>query len=245
MKPPIAISVVVPAYNEEKLIGKCLDSLTHQDFKLPYEIIVVDNNSTDRTAAIARQFNVSVVSEVCQNVVAARQKGSNVAHGKIVASVDCDATYPANWLRLVYETFVSNPKIVAVAGTPVLEKNPLWAFWWYKAGFMCVNFLYQLTGQVIYIGAYNFAFNRKVFTEIGGYHTYLDAGGDEFDLLRRLKHVGKVVFNPELTMRLSARRYRQGFLKSMLVDGFYYYQLNYTLARIFKQTFIRMPPVRE
>ncbi len=244
MKRNVAISIVVPAYNEEKLIDRCLTSLLSQDFNLPYEIIVVDNNSTDQTSAIAQKYNVRIIQESRQGVVFARQKGLTCAVGKIVASVDCDATYPNSWLAILYESFYDS-HTVAVAGTPTMEANPYWAYFWYKSCFYVIKSVYGLTGYLVYVGAYNFAFRRQTFLDLGGYRTYLDAGGDELDPLSRLRICGKVMFNPKLKMKISARRYRQGFFKSMLIDGIYYYYVSYLLAKIFKHTSIRNHPIRE
>ena len=101
MKPTIAISVVIPAYNEEQLLSKCLKSLTNQDFHLPFEIIVVDNNSRDKSNAIAQSFGVKVIKETNQGVVWARQKGLLQAQGEIIAQADADCYYPSNWLSLI------------------------------------------------------------------------------------------------------------------------------------------------
>jgi glycosyltransferase involved in cell wall biosynthesis len=69
-----AISVIIPAFNEEEFLGNCLLSLKKQDFK-DFEIIVVDNNSTDKTGEIAKKFGVILVSEKNQGVAFARNIG--------------------------------------------------------------------------------------------------------------------------------------------------------------------------
>ncbi|MEK7165261.1 MAG: glycosyltransferase family A protein, partial [Patescibacteria group bacterium] len=104
-----AISIVVPAYNEEKLIGRCLASLKNQDFSGLYEIIVVNNNSVDKTEEIARTFNVRVITESMQSVVAARDRGLRAARGDIVVGADCDCVYPPHWLKTIYAEF-ADPK---------------------------------------------------------------------------------------------------------------------------------------
>ncbi len=84
------ISVVVPAFNEEKFIGRCLEALKRQDFSEKYEIIVVDNNSTDKTAQIAKRMGVKVVSEKKQGDVFALRKGCSEAQGEIIAITDAE-----------------------------------------------------------------------------------------------------------------------------------------------------------
>lgn len=243
MKSTIAISVVVPAYNEEKLIARCLESLKAQRFSQPFEIIVVNNNSRDKTEEIARALGTIVVRETIQGVVAARQRGLHVAKGLVVAGADCDCIYPPNWLANLFSYF-NDPQVVAVGGPVEAEKNPYWGYLMYKFGFWINYQIYRLTGYVIYFGAFNFAFRRQTFLDIGGYHTYLDFGGDEWEPLFRLRKVGKVIFDPNLRIHLSLRRYRVGFVKFIVVHLLYYYSLNYILATVYPQSPLVLPPRR-
>ena len=243
-KSPI-VSVIVPAYNEEKLLGACLRSLTAQKCSIAYEIIVVDNNSTDKTAAIARSFQqVKVLYESTPNVVAARQKGLEAARGEIVACADSDSRYPTNWVTTIYDLFKKNLAVVGIAGPAEPETNPYWAYFLLRVSFQVIELIYRLTGRVVYAGAFNFAFRKNVFLKIGGYRTYLEHGGDEFDVLNRLQKIGKVMFAPQLTMTLSTRCYRIGFMKWLFVETLYYYVLNYFLASIFKRQIIHPKLVR-
>jgi len=88
------ISIIVPAYNEEKYLPKCLWALTHQDFKLPYEIIVVDNNSADKTKKIAKKFGARVVFEKKKGLLKARDKGIKSARAELIAITDADTLVP-------------------------------------------------------------------------------------------------------------------------------------------------------
>ena len=97
----LRFSVVVPAYNEEGFLAETLRSLRHQDYDGAYEIVVVDNNSTDATAEIAGSFGVRVVSELEPGVCQARQRGLSEARGEIVVSVDADTLYPPDWLSRI------------------------------------------------------------------------------------------------------------------------------------------------
>jgi glycosyltransferase involved in cell wall biosynthesis len=83
MKP--IISVIVPAYNEEKCLPKCLEALKKQTFQKPFEVIVVDNCSTDKTTEIAGAFNVRIVSENRKGQVFAKNSGVHAAQAPIVA----------------------------------------------------------------------------------------------------------------------------------------------------------------
>jgi glycosyltransferase involved in cell wall biosynthesis len=108
------ISVVVPAYNEEAYIEACLESLLQQEV-MPDEIIVVDNNSTDGTAALARKFPVRVITEKEQGMIPARNRGFNEAQYEIIAQTDADTILPTDWLKKIKENF-ADKKVVAVSG---------------------------------------------------------------------------------------------------------------------------------
>lgn len=91
------VSVVIPALNEEKNIGKCLESLKNQKEK-PYEIIVVDNSCKDKTAQIAKSFGVKVIKEKKLGISYARNAGFNAAKGDIIARIDADTVAPTDWI---------------------------------------------------------------------------------------------------------------------------------------------------
>ncbi len=103
----LTISVVIPAYNEENYIGKALESLQKQTVA-PYEIIVADNNSTDKTAEIARNFGATVVREEKQGFTPARNRGFNEAQGDIIARIDADTIVPPNWIEIIYQNFTNH-----------------------------------------------------------------------------------------------------------------------------------------
>src|SRR3989304_4870044 len=110
------ISVVIPAYNEERNLPKCLSSLRNQTFP-HFEIIVVDNNSWDKTAEIARLFGARVVYETIQGMTPARERGFREAKGPIIARTDADTILTPNWLYQIYREFQKDPSLSAVTGS--------------------------------------------------------------------------------------------------------------------------------
>lgn len=112
----LAISLVVPAYNEENHLAACLEAATRQH--IPFsEIIVVDNNSSDDTAAIGRRFEkVTLLHESRQGVVFARDRGFNAARGSIIARIDADTILPSDWTTQLQTIFADN-KVDAVSGS--------------------------------------------------------------------------------------------------------------------------------
>ncbi|MEK7539908.1 MAG: glycosyltransferase family A protein, partial [Patescibacteria group bacterium] len=111
------VSVVVPAHNEEGRLGMTLDLLKRQTYpRDKFEIIVVDNNSTDRTAEVARAAGARVITEPHPGVAWAREAGWKVATGEIVLSTDADVQPPENWMEQVVHKFSTHPELVGLTG---------------------------------------------------------------------------------------------------------------------------------
>jgi len=110
------LSLVIPAYNEEAHIARCLDAIARQTVP-PDEVIVVNNNSTDRTVAITALYPfVRLVSEKRQGIVYARNCGFNGARGSILGRIDADTILPATWVQDVKQ-FYADPDRAASALT--------------------------------------------------------------------------------------------------------------------------------
>ena len=235
-------SVVIPAHNEARYLGDCLRSLAAQDFDGDYEVLVVDNASTDSSVEIAQSFDAAVVREGRLGVCFARQAGTLVASGEIVVSTDADTTFPGDWLRRIDAVFHQNPAVVAVAGPCRYVGGPSWAWLYPRILFGFVHAFSWLTGRVCYVTATNLAFRQSAWD---GYDTAMTQGGDELDALRRLRARGQVVFDPGNATSTSARRLHRGLAYSVVVTFLYYYVLAYWMNRVAGRTMIgTAPPVR-
>jgi len=117
------VSVVIPAYNEGEFLGKCLDSLKRQTIK-PFEIIVVDNNSADDTAAIAKKYSAKIVVEKKQGMIFARNRGYDEASGDIIARTDADTILPPDWVEKIDKNFTQN-ELAGLTGPLVFYDLPL------------------------------------------------------------------------------------------------------------------------
>jgi glycosyltransferase involved in cell wall biosynthesis len=112
----LRISLVIPAYNEESHLADCLQAALDQDVPF-WEIIVVDNASTDRTAIVAEQFpGVRIVREPRRGIVHARNRGFNAARGEIIARIDADTALPSDWSAHIAQ-FYGNPNHLRTAWT--------------------------------------------------------------------------------------------------------------------------------
>lgn len=110
------VSVVIPAYNEENNILKTLSSLTDNQTNRSVEILVVNNNSKDNTAALANASGVRCIHETVQGITAARNAGLLVAKGKYILNADADTIYPQDWIEQMVKPLAENENIAAVYG---------------------------------------------------------------------------------------------------------------------------------
>ena len=235
----VRLSVVVPAFDEEAYLPATLASLARQHVPGGFEVVVVDNASTDATAEVAARHGARVVREETPGVCAARQRGTEEARGAIVVSTDADTVHPDGWLARLAERFDADD-VVAAAGPCRYLDPPWWARVFPTGWFAVIGAVHALTGRVLYVTATNVAFRREGFP---GYDTRLTQGGDEVDLLRRLRRRGRVVWdggNPVLT---SSRRMDQGLLHTLVVSYGYHYALNLALNRLRPDRVMHVAPV--
>ena len=107
MSQKLRISIIIPCFNEERYLARCLDSVAAQ-YNPAYEVIVVDNNSTDSTALIAQSYPfVRLLAQPTQGRVYARNTGFEAASGEVLARIDADAVLPPDWTRHLQQYFVT------------------------------------------------------------------------------------------------------------------------------------------
>jgi glycosyltransferase involved in cell wall biosynthesis len=200
------ISVVIPAYNEEKHIGKLLKSLKGQTYP-NFEIIVVDNNCTDNTAKIARKLGARVVAEKKQGMIYARQRGFHNAKGEIIARTDADSYPPEDWLEEVYKAFKKNPDAVAVFG-PIkyFDKGPLLKNVSYLGMLGLIYISRIIMGHWHLVGANN-ASRKEVLGKIKPHLVDDSQAHEDYCLSCHVSCYGKIVFLPSLVVSTSARRF--------------------------------------
>ncbi len=201
------ISVIVPAYNEEKYIAGCLEALQKQDFpKDKFEILVVNNLSTDKTREIAESMGVAVF-DFSQNkgVGPVRQEGVKKASGQILAFTDADTKPEAAWLKKVSKDF-EDPQVIGVGGKVLPE----------GAGFF-TTFLFELYDIFLKINLFlgkplpwgnNMAIRKDSFEKVGGFDLNL-ATSEDWDLALRLQKQfpnSKFIYDSNLKVLTSNRK---------------------------------------
>lgn len=210
-KSPLTISVVIPAFNEEKYLPQTLESIKKQSVT-PLEIIVADNNSTDKTASIAKAAGCRVVPVKEQGNVYAMKSGLDAALGDIIAGVDADTVVSPNWLEIIEETF-RNERIVAVTGAidindqSSFRKIKDYLYLW----FLQFNFWVGLPHLV----GFNYAVRRVTYHKIGGINTRYEMSSD-VELGLRLKKYGKVILVKKMRVAPSMRRWENNAVKTFV-----------------------------
>ncbi|MCJ7791700.1 MAG: glycosyltransferase [Dehalococcoidia bacterium] len=207
------VSVVIPAYNEENYLPLCLESIGKQDYAGEYEVIVVDNASTDNTAKIALDWGAEVVYESKRSPACARQKGAEVATGEIIAFIDADTQAPAYWLSTFVSRFVREPETVVISGPyAYCDAGKFTRITSYIGNFISI-IIDQLFRKAFDKGGTiwgcNFAVRRSAFWEVGGFDTSIKFYGEEYELSLRLKRAGKGDIMPRLFVLTSARRLKR------------------------------------
>jgi len=213
------ISVVIPALNEEKFIGECLESLKKQDYPGKYEIIVADNGSTDRTVDIARSFGVKVISCVEEkNVTHARQVGADAALGDIIAQADADTMYPSDWLSKLARHFDTHPGTAALAGRFFYKDPPSWQGFEYWVRNTANRLSIKLVGRPMLVSGATFAFRKSSFVNVGGYGD-ASFSADQLGISARLSKMGKIFYDKDFYVYTSSRSVRKPLAVCIMEAG--------------------------
>ena len=198
------ISVVIPAFNEEKRIEACLKSIASQTYK-PLEVIVVDNNSTDKTAKIAKSFGAQVIIEKQQGVTYARNRGFEIAKGEIIARTDADTIVPSNWLERINDHFEKDKKLDAVSGPAIFGLRfftPIVRLLVFEANKRIFGH-YGLYGP-------NFAIKKSAWERVKNEVCMDDERvHEDTDIAIHIGKEGKIGYDPKLKVKTSARRLRK------------------------------------
>ncbi len=192
------LSVVVPAYNAADTITDCVSALRQQSGVGPYEIIVVDDGSTDDTAALARAAGAQVISTARGRPAAARNAGAQAAQGDIVCFTDADCVPPAEWLCEVSAP-LADPTVVASKGIYTTRQTAL------VARFVQLEYEEKYDRlrplpAIDFVDTYSCAYRRAVLLANGGFD-------ERFDYLE----------DQELSFRLANRGLRLVFAERAVV----------------------------
>ena len=198
------VSVIIPAFNEEQLLGESLRQVnaamtTFARRGWDWELVVCDNNSTDRTAAIAREAGARVVFEPVNQISRARNAGAAAATGDWLLFIDADCS-PSNDLFEDLRIQIEEGGCIAGGCTVALPDA--------SAGVKAWVALWNALSRALSWAAGSFFFcEARAFREAGGFSEQLYAA-EEIDLSRRLKRRGRLVILHRHPLATSARKAR-------------------------------------
>ncbi len=216
---PLKISLVIPAYNEEKWILPCLESALVNSAGLLHQIIVVDNASTDKTGELANNVpRVEVLREGRKGTSAARQRGFEASTGDLVAFIDADCRLTPGWCEKILHEFGNNPKLAALSGPYVYYDMPAWQRALVKIFWHTLAYPFYMMTKYMSMGG-NLVIKRSVLEKMGGLDTSITFYGDDTDMVRRASKFGQVKFKFSFTIESSARRFHS---HGMVKTGFTY-----------------------
>ncbi len=205
------ISVVIPAYNEEKYIGRTLDSINNLEKKKDWdvEVLVINGGSTDNTENVAKSYGAKVINESHKGIGFARQEGIKHAKGEIVAFTDADTIVPEFWLLRHIETLLKQ-NVSFTYGT-FRVKDGCFPYYHYINYIQPTSLwlIHQILGKPMAAGQ-NLAFWRDKALAVGGFDDKILLFED-IDFAIRMKKVGKVIFIPDLVVISSGRRSNEGW----------------------------------
>jgi len=201
-----SITFVIPAFNEEKLIPFAIDSIQKEMASRPndYEILVVDNASTDRTSEVALEHGARVVQELKRGIVAARQAGYLHAKYDLLANIDADNVVPAGWLDRALAGW--DATTVVVTGPLVYPEFSRLMQVLTRVFYFLGRISHHTLGTMVQGG--NFIVRKSALDAIGGYNTDVVFFGEDTDFAVRIATVGNVKLVPKMWVYSSARRFQ-------------------------------------
>lgn len=210
------ISVIICTYNRAKFLPGALQALTKQTLsKSDFEIIIINNNSTDNTETISKKFiedhkdlNVKYFVETNKGLSAARNRGINEASSELISFIDDDAEVTENYLSIAVEFFNSRPDVDAIGGkiTPVYESRnePEWLSKYMWGLVTKADFGDRIREYPASKSPYgcNMAFRKKVLHEIGMFNSNLLFRSEDKYIFYQLRKFGrKFLYHPEFAVK--------------------------------------------
>jgi lipopolysaccharide/colanic/teichoic acid biosynthesis glycosyltransferase/GT2 family glycosyltransferase len=211
------VTVIVPAYNAAGTLSSCLAALASQVYpRSAYEVIVVDDGSTDATAAIAHDAGVSVITQPNAGPAAARNRGAAAAQGELLLFTDADCAPVPGWISALVAPF-SDPSVAGAKGAYLTRQRgvvPRFTQLEYQERYD------RMAGRetIDFIDTYSAAYRREVFLANSGFDSVFPTASVE---------------DQELSFRLAEKGYRLVFVP----DGLVYHRHNPTVRAYVRRKF--------
>ncbi|NOY53153.1 MAG: glycosyltransferase [Deltaproteobacteria bacterium] len=206
------ISIIIPARNEEMNIVRCMKSIHANTFSSKeYEVIVVDNGSTDRTADLAKSCGGIVYRRPGVTVSALRNYGAKKSRGKVLAFLDADCTVERDWLESASRYF-QREDVACFGSPPYIPANPTWV----QQTWLLVRNPEEKLRETDWLESMNLFVRKDAFEQVGGFDETLTTCED-VDISYRLSAQGKIISDPDIKAihHGEARTIREFFRKEL------------------------------
>lgn len=216
-------SVIIPTYNSEKTITSPLTSALNQSVsQQDYEVILVDDGSTDSTRTIAEHFPIKIIQQKKQGPAVARNKGATEANGDILIFTDSDCELDSNFIEKIIAPIEQDSEVVGVQGSYKTRQTG------FVARFVQVEIetRYKKMAKnenIDFIGTYAAAYKRDIFRNCDGFDpAFPQASGEDTDFSYKLHRAGyKMVFEREAFVYHRHPSTLRKYLRSKFYRGFW------------------------
>ncbi|PIP64322.1 hypothetical protein COW96_03190 [Candidatus Roizmanbacteria bacterium CG22_combo_CG10-13_8_21_14_all_33_16] len=227
IKLKMLVSVVIPCFNEEKVIAACLTALVSQKTSHSFEVIVVNNNSTDQTVEIIKKFRDKLDLRIAQQKKKgrgpARKMGFQYAKGNIILSTDADTIVPPKWIETLVNSLLLEKNIAVTGSSKIVDCG-----WSANAIFNLIQPLsmrfYRIFFGHYWLSGFSFGISKKIYDKSGGFNDDIN-GLEDIDLSFKVKKIGVIKFIPNIPVIFSGRRFSKGLLKGLFsyINQFFIY----------------------
>ena len=195
-------NVIIPAFNAQRTIKNLLESLISQDYpKEDYEVIVVDDGSTDATVRIVKDYSVTYLFQKNKGAGAARNLGAKKAKGKIFIFVDSDCLVSQDWLKNYWQAYQENPQAGIIGGGVRKPKKRNYLAWAdYLSSWHNAHECLPRHWVKEYLPSLNLSVRGEVFKRVGGFWEK-KLTGEDVDFCSRARKIGTgILFEPRLAV---------------------------------------------
>jgi len=232
MNTQLSISIVIPAMNEERYLGACLESILKNRTESLKEIIVVDNGSTDQTIKVAESFPLVRVLRFDRplGLPLARDEGFKVTKGDLIASIDADIQISPSWFKNIDRLFSEDDALICVSGPYHFRGFSFFMYYFQRVLSYIITHSFLAVFGFQMIGG-NFVLRKKAYEQIGAFGILGQFYAEDSFIAQKIRAVGKGRFLESLFVYASIRRYES--------EGFFRLGFRYVITHIFREFFHR------